>query len=242
MLILPAIDLRAGKVVRLLQGDYARQIDYGDDPVATAAGFQAEGARWLHVVDLDGARTGEPANLPIVESIVRGTSLSVEFGGGVRSEQAVRRLLDAGVVRVVIGTRALRQWEWFCDLVRQPGLADRVMLGLDARDGKVAVEGWTESTGQSAADVAQRASSAGLPLGGIIYTDIATDGMMTGPNLAGLRDLQVATELPVIASGGICSVKDIKDLQQLGVAGAIVGRAIYEGRITVAEAIAAAAD
>jgi len=241
--ILPSIDLRSGKVVRLLQGDYNRQIDYGDDPLATARIFEQQGARWVHVVDLDGARTGQLANLAIVESIVAGTSLRVEFGGGVRSEETVRRLLEAGVARVVIGTRALRQWDWFCTLVGQKDLAGRIMLGLDARNGQPAVEGWTEAApaGESAVEVARRAEA--LPAGGlagIIYTDIATDGMMAGPNLAAMAEMVAATALPIVASGGIASLKDVRDLGQLKLAGAIIGRAIYEGRLTVAEALAAA--
>ena len=238
MEILPAIDLRAGKVVRLIQGDYARQIDYGDDPLAAAARFQSEGARWVHVVDLDGAKSGEPANLGVVESILAKTDLRVQFGGGVRSDATARRLLDAGVTRVVIGTRALRQWDWFSSLVHRGEFAGRVVLGLDAREGQVAVEGWTESTGQSAVAVAERAST--LPLAGIVYTDIAADGMMAGPNTKALAEVVAATPLPVIASGGICTPADLVALRRLGAAGAIVGRALYEGLLTVADALAAA--
>lgn len=238
MVIIPAIDLRAGKVVRLLQGDYSRQIDYADDPLAVAREFEGQGARWLHVVDLDGARTGEPANLAVVESIAANTGLRVEFGGGVRDEQTAGRLLDAGVTRVVVGTRALRDWDWFAGFVRQVEFAGRVMLGLDARNGQVAVAGWTEATGASAVEVARRADP--LPLAGIIYTDIATDGMMTGPNLPALAEMLAATHLPIVASGGVHSADDVRSLRKLNVSGVIIGRAIYEGKITVAEAIAAA--
>jgi phosphoribosylformimino-5-aminoimidazole carboxamide ribotide isomerase len=236
--ILPSIDLRGGKVVRLIQGDYNRQIDYGDDPVAAARQFEEQGARWLHVVDLDGARTGEPANLPVVEAIVEGAGLRIEFGGGVRDEKIARRLLDAGVARVVIGTRALKQWDWFTELMSKSRFANRVMLGLDARAGRLAVEGWTESTALLAVDVARKAES--LPLAGIIYTDIATDGMMSGPNLKAVAALAAATLLPVVASGGINSVQDVRNLVGLNVAGAIIGRAIYEGRLSVADALSAA--
>ncbi len=236
--ILPAIDLRAGKVVRLLQGDYDRQIDYADDPSAVAAGFQADGARWLHVVDLDGARSGRPENLPAIEAIVRGTRLRVEVGGGVRSDQTVRRLLGLGVTRVVIGTRALRQWDWFAELAARDEFAGRVMLGLDARGGRLAVEGWTEATALTAVEVARRAES--LPLAGIIYTDIATDGMMTGPNLAATGELIAASPHPVVASGGVHRVEDIVGLAELGAAGAIVGRAIYEGKLRLTDALSAA--
>lgn len=236
--ILPAIDLRSGRVVRLLQGDYDRQIDYADDPVAVARDFQARGATWLHVVDLDGAKSGRPENIDTIRAIVEGTELRVEVGGGIRDDATAERLLGIGVTRVVIGTRALRDWEWFAALAGRDDMAGRVMLGLDAREGRVAVAGWTETMGDRAVDVAAR--SGDLPLGGIIYTDIATDGMLTGPNLAAMREMVAASPHPVIASGGVHVADDVAALTETGVAGAIIGRAIYEGTITVEAALAAA--
>ncbi|MCG3179194.1 MAG: 1-(5-phosphoribosyl)-5-[(5-phosphoribosylamino)methylideneamino] imidazole-4-carboxamide isomerase [Phycisphaerae bacterium] len=236
--ILPAIDLRDRKVVRLLQGDYGRQIDYADDPLAVARDFESRGARWLHVVDLDAARTGEPTNYDVIAGLCSGTGLAVEVGGGVRSEATIARLLDMGVTRVVIGTRALREWDWFAGLFAEPRFAGRVVLGLDARAGRLAADGWTQSTGESAVEVARR--SGPLPLAGIVYTDIATDGMMTGPNLAAVREMVAASPHPVIASGGVGSADHIRALARTGAAAAIVGRALYEGAVTIESALAAA--
>jgi phosphoribosylformimino-5-aminoimidazole carboxamide ribotide isomerase len=236
--VLPAIDLRDSKVVRLLQGDYDRQISYDDDPLAVARDFNARGARWLHVVDLDAARTGQPTNYAVIATICRETELRVEVGGGVRSAETIWQLLDMGVARVIIGTRALRDWPWFRDLFDDAALAERIVLGLDAREGQLAVDGWTETTEQSAVAVARR--SGDLPLAGIVYTDIATDGMLTGPNLVATAEMVRESPHPIIASGGVRNAEDVAALAGVGAAAVIVGRSLYEGTITIESALAAA--
>jgi phosphoribosylformimino-5-aminoimidazole carboxamide ribotide isomerase len=233
--ILPAIDLRGGKCVRLLQGDYARQIDYADDPVAVARQFEEAGARWLHVVDLDGAREGRPCNLPTIRRIREGCGLQMEVGGGLREAEAIESLVEAGVSRCVVGTRALEAWDWFEELVHRPSCRDHVALGLDARDGRLAGHGWTEQTEVTAVDLAAKVS--GWPVAAIIYTDIARDGMMQGPNVEATRAMAEATAIPVIASGGVTSLDDVRQLCGLPLGGIIIGRALYEGRIDLAEAV-----
>ena len=235
MYLFPAIDLRGGKVVRLAQGDYDRQTTYGDDPLGVARSYEAAGCTWLHLVDLDGARSGEMRHLDQITTICRQTNLKLEVGGGVRSEEVIDRLLNAGVFRVVVGTKALREWEWFEALVAKTAYADRVVLGLDARDGMVAVDGWEKSTGQSAFELAQRVSD--WPLAAIVYTDIATDGMLTGPNVPALRKMAESTRVPVVASGGVGTLEDLRAIRELPVQGAIVGKALYDGRFTVHEAV-----
>jgi len=237
MLILPAIDLRGGRCVRLRQGDYQRETVFDEDPAAVARRFEAAGARWLHVVDLDGAREGEPQNLHAVARIVQAVSMAVELGGGIRTTEAARRVLDLGLARVIVGTRAVREPDWLAEVGRaRPG---RVALGLDARGGDVAVEGWQQGTGRSVPDVLADAED--LPLAAIIYTDIAKDGMMAGPNVEATADLARRTRLPVIASGGVTTAEDVERLAATGVIhGAVIGRALYEGTLTLEEAIAAA--
>jgi len=236
MLILPAIDLRGGRCVRLRQGDYQRETVFDEDPVAVARRFEDAGARWLHVVDLDGARDGEPQNLDAVDRVVRAVSMHVELGGGIRTTETAGRVLDLGVSRVIVGTRAVREPDWLAEVAR--AYDGRVALGLDARGSDVAVEGWQQGTGRSASDVL--ANAEGLPLAAIIYTDIAKDGMMAGPNVEATADVARHTALPVIASGGVTTVEDVERLTATGVIhGAIIGRALYEGTLTVKDAIAA---
>lgn len=239
MLILPAIDLRGGRCVRLEQGDYARETVFDEDPVGVALRFQEAGARWLHMVDLDGAREGSPQNLDAVARVVRAVRMQVELGGGIRTTETVGRVLETGLARVIVGTRAVRQPKWLAEVARAyPG---RVALGLDARGGDVAVEGWREGTGRNVADVL--ADADGLPLAAMVYTDIARDGMMAGPAVEATADLARRTPLPVIASGGVTTAEDVVRLAATGVIhGAIIGRALYEGTLTVADAIAAAGD
>jgi len=233
--IYPAIDLRGGKCVRLIQGDYARQIDYAEDPIAVAQTFQKAGARWLHVVDLDGARTGEPANFDVLAAICRAGDLKVQFGGGLRDESQIARAMELGAARVVVGTRALQDWAWFEQILGRSDFHERVALALDAREGTVAVKGWLEDTQLQATDVVGRLAD--LPVATVIYTDISRDGMLTGPNLQAITQVARRSPVPVIASGGVGSLDDIGQLLQIGVAGVIVGRALYEGRIDLAEAI-----
>jgi len=236
MEIIPAIDLRDGKCVRLIQGQYDKQITYKDDPAEQAREFHADGARWLHVVDLDGAKAGRPVNTETIASIVQLGLLEVEVGGGLRDEDSIRQLLDMGVTRVIIGTKAVSDFDWFSDMARTfPG---QIVLGLDARGAMVATHGWLEESTQSVLDFARRADE--LPLAAIIYTDIAKDGMLIGPNIERTEELAQAIKTPVVASGGVKDVEDIRKLNPIGVAGVVVGRSLYEGTLTLADALAAA--
>jgi phosphoribosylformimino-5-aminoimidazole carboxamide ribotide isomerase len=236
MNVIPAIDLRAGRVVRLLQGQYDRQITYGDNPAEQARQFHAEGARWLHVVDLDGAKAGRPVNTETIAAIAGLGLLKVEVGGGIREEASIRQLLDMGVTRVIIGTKAVGDFEWFREIAEKfPG---QIVLGLDARDSMVATHGWLQGSNLTVLEFAARADK--LPLAAIIYTDIAKDGMLSGPNIESTRRLVEAVRTPVIASGGVKEVNDIRRLAPIGVAGVIVGRSLYEGTLTLPDAIAAA--
>lgn len=239
MNVLPAIDLRNGNVVRLAQGDYDRETVYSGNPLEVARYFAACGCEWVHVVDLDAARSGQLTNLAAVLEIVARTEIRVELGGGIRDDRAIDRALEAGVDRLVVGSAAVKNWPWFERLLHRPELSDRLCLGLDARDGKLAIHGWTEQAPDTAADLARRVQ--GAPLAAIIYTDIARDGMLVGPNFAATAELIAATDVPVIASGGIGSLEDVLQCRKIGCAGAIVGRAYYEGKIDLAEAVAAAA-
>lgn len=233
MQIVPSIDLRAGQVVRLKQGDYARQVNYDVDPIVTAQSFAAAGAKWMHVVDLDGAKEGRPVQTELISRIIAAASLSVEVGGGVRSTEDVSRLLDAGATRVVVGTRAMEAWDWFRDLAQQ--LPGRLVLALDAKEGIVATRGWMASSGKRAVDVAAEVTD--WPLAGLLYTDVAKDGMLAGPNLEHTRKLAEAGRVPVIASGGVGNIEHIVQLVKLPIWGAIVGRSLYEGTLNLSQAV-----
>ena len=235
MNLFPAIDLRGGQVVRLMQGDYDRQTTYGHDPLAQAQAFAEAGATWLHVVDLDGARSGSPAHLSVIETICQQTPLKVEVGGGVRDEDRARQLLDAGVQRVVVGTAALKDWPWFESLVHQSDLSQRIVLGLDARDGRLATDGWEQTSQTTALEVARRVD--GWPLAAIVYTDIATDGTLQGPNLSQTRAVCEATDVPIVASGGVGTLQHLAQLRTLPLQGAIIGRSLYEGTLTIHDAL-----
>jgi len=232
--ILPAIDLLEGRCVRLIQGRYDRVITYERDPVEVARGFQRDGAEWVHVVDLDGARAGWIANLDALRRIAA-TGLKVQFGGGIRDEETIRRALEAGAQRVIIGTRALEDFEWFRGVVGSEDFRGRIALGLDARMGKLAVRGWTEQTTRTAVEVAERVAD--WPLAAIVYTDIGRDGMLLGPNVEAIRTLAGVSRVPVIASGGVTELEDVHRLRQAGVAGVVIGRAIYEDMIALADAL-----
>ncbi len=234
----PAIDLRGGKCVRLLQGDYARETIFGDDPVAMARGFVEAGARRLHIVDLDGARDGTPTQADLVALMVTAAGVPCQLGGGVRSLETIGRYLAAGVDRVVVGSVAIESAELLVEMAMAfPG---RIVLGLDARDGRVAVRGWLETSPLEAIDVARQ--HAELPLAAIVFTDIATDGMLSGPNLPALEAMVKAVPVPIVASGGIATADDICRVATTGAAGCIVGRAIYEGAVTIPAAVEAAGD
>lgn len=234
----PAIDIRGGRCVRLQRGDFAAETVYDDDPVRVARAFEDDGARWIHVVDLDAARTGTPENLSIVEAICTAVSCRVQTGGGVRGIEAAGALLSAGAARVVVGTAAVEQPELVGNLAAMhPGC---VAVGLDARGRDVAVQGWMESTGVDVVELARRFSDSGASA--LIVTEIGRDGTMDGPALEQLAALLDVASLPVIASGGVGTLADLRELTQLrsngrGLAGVIVGRALYEGRFSVPEAL-----
>ncbi len=236
MEIWPAIDLRGGKCVRLKQGDYQRETVFSDDPAAMAQHWAALGADRLHLVDLDGAREGRLENLAAIRAIVASVGVECELGGGIRSEATIRQLLDLGLTRLVIGTLAVRQPDWFRQMCRNyPG---RLALAIDARNGRVATEGWRQMSEAAAADLA--GEFAGEPIAAVIYTDIAADGMLAGPNFAAMAEMQAAVELPVIASGGVANKEDVARLAAIPMAGCIIGRALYEGTLTLPDALAAA--
>lgn len=239
MLIIPAIDLKGGQVVRLSQGDPLRQTAYSADPVAMAKRWEDEGAPILHLVDLDGAFAGTPQQLAVVAHVTRSIKIPVQLGGGLRSLAALEQAFASGVERAVLGTAAIQDEGFLREAAyRYPG---RILLGIDAKNGRVAVRGWVEATELLAADLAIRAAD--LPLAAIIYTDIERDGMLTGPNLGALQQMAQAARHPIIASGGIATLDDIKRLATLEptiVIGALVGKALYEGRLSLNEAMAAA--
>lgn len=236
MILYPAIDLKEGRCVRLLRGEMASAVVFGEDPAAQAAAFVAAGCRWLHLVDLDGAFAGRPVNGPAVEAILAAVDVPVQLGGGIRDRATIEGWLERGVARVILGTAALRDPDLVRDAARaHPG---RVAVGIDARGGQVAVEGWAETTGTSAVDLARSFEDAGVAA--IIYTDIDRDGAMAGPNVAATAALARAVSIPVIASGGVSSMEDIRALKASGAPldGVISGRALYEGQIDLAEAVA----
>jgi len=234
--LIPSIDLRGGRVVRLEQGDYARETRYGTDAAEVARSFAGAGARRIHVVDLDGARDGQAGNDAVVRRILAACpGVAVQVGGGMRTRERVVEILDAGAARVVIGTAALEQPDLLHELaVRFP---DRMILGLDARDGKVAVRGWRETSAQTVDEVLERFLK--LPLAAVLHTDIGRDGLQGGPNVEATAALARRSPFPVLASGGVGSLADLERLARTRViAGAIVGKALYSGAIRVDEAIA----
>lgn len=233
--IVPSIDLRGGKVVRLKQGDYARQVNYDVDPLQTARSFAEAGANWMHIVDLDGAKEGRPVQTELIARVIAGAGLKVEVGGGVRSTDDIRRLIDAGAARVVVGTKALEDWTWFQSLAHEPFFEQKLVLALDAKEGVVATRGWTETSGRRAVDIAAEVSD--WPLAALLYTDVSKDGMLQGPNLQTTRALAEAGKVPVIASGGVGNIDHIYQLRELPVWGAIVGRSLYEGTLDLREAL-----
>lgn len=238
MEILPAIDLLEGKCVRLVQGRYDRVINYESEPVAVAQRFQDAGARWVHVVDLEGARDGRIANLPALQAIVAQAGMHAQFGGGVRDEAAIDAALAAGAERVIIGTRALEDWAWFERVVQRPEYAGRIALGLDARLGRLSTRGWTKDTERTAPDVMR--AVAGWPLAGVVYTDIGRDGLLLGPNIEAIGAIARLAPAPVVASGGVSDLEDVRRLAQMKLAGIVIGRAIYEGALDLREALAIA--
>lgn len=233
MEIWPAIDLRGGKCVRLRQGDYGQETVFGDDPAKMALHWVAQGAKRLHLVDLDAARSGSSGNLEAVRQIRGAVSVPIQLGGGVRSEETIRGLLNLGLDRLVVGTVAVNDPEWFRAMARMfPG---KLVLGLDARDGRLATDGWQRTSQQLAADFAARFQDE--PIAGIVYTDISRDGMLTGPNVEATAAIQKSVSVPVIASGGVSRLDDVRRLSEAGLAGCIIGRALHEGRVSLSEAM-----
>jgi len=235
MYIIPAIDLRHGKCVRLIQGEYHRQITYQDNPVRQAKEFISDGAQWLHIVDLDGAKVGRPINIEAVSAIAALGKLKIEIGGGIRDEDCIKRLLDIGAQRLIIGTMAVSDFKWFSEMAEK--FNGKIALGLDSRGSKVATDGWTKDRPQYLLEFAAQAAE--LPLAAIIYTDITRDGMMTGPNFERTKAVVDTVKVPVIASGGVRELSDIKKLTELGVEAVIIGRSLYEGMLNLADAISA---
>ena len=238
MEVIPAIDLLEGKCVRLYQGDYARSEIFNENPPEVAKNWLEQGATRLHVVDLDGAKQGKTSNLAAIEAIVKAVSIPIQVGGGLRDRTAVTQLLDIGVQRAILGTVAVEQPDLVSELASSfPG---QIVVGIDARNGKVATRGWLETSEITATDLAQDMEKRGAAA--IIYTDIHRDGTLSGPNMEALRELASTISIPIIASGGVSSLTDLLSLsalEPLGVTGAIVGRAIYTGDVSLSEAIKA---
>jgi len=237
MEIWPAIDLRGGKCVRLQQGDYGRETVFGDNPAAMARHWVDLGAERLHLVDLDGAKDGSPKNLESVTAILAEVDVPCELGGGIRDRETIEVLLERGLARVIVGTRALKEPDWFRQMCR--AFPDRLVLGIDAKDGFVATAGWLETSRVEAVELARQFVEE--PVRAVNYTDIATDGMLSGPNVAAMSQMRQAISIPVIASGGVATAEHVRALAEADVAGCIIGRALYEGTLTLPEAIAAGA-
>ena len=234
MQIFPAIDLRGGQVVRLYQGDYDRETVYAADPCAVARSFLAAGARYLHVVDLDGARDGMLANFETIAAIVKQGGLYIEVGGGIRTEDRIRRYLDLGVGRCILGTIAVKDFDFTARMAQTYG--DRIAVGVDARDGYVAVSGWKELSAERGVDFCRRLRDAGVKT--VIYTDISRDGAEAGTNLDLYQQLAEIQGLDITASGGVSSIEELKELQRIGTRAAILGKALYTGRLDLKTVIA----
>ena len=238
MEVWPAIDIRGGNCVRLRQGDYAQETVFGENPSEMAKYWVSQGAKRLHLVDLDGAKDGRPTNFDCIAALVKAVDIPCELGGGIRDEQTIRSLLDIGLARLVIGTLALKQPDWFremCD--KYPG---KLVLGVDAKNGLVATDGWRETSSTPAVTLAKQFESS--PLAAIVYTDIATDGMMQGPNLPEMKAMQQQVAVSVVASGGVTTLADVQNLAEASLAGCIIGRALYDKTILLPEAMTVAGD
>lgn len=234
MEIWPAIDIRGGQCVRLRQGDYKQETVYGASPADMAEYWINQGARRFHLVDLDGAKQGYPCNKHAIASIVEvARNIPCELGGGIRSEETIREYLDLGLSRLIIGTLALKEPEWFQQMTKK--FPNRLVLGIDSRNGMVATEGWLETSETKAIDLARQFE--GFPVAALIYTDIATDGMMQGPNIAAMKQMQEAVSIPLVASGGVTTITDVQALAEAGIPACIIGRALYEETIMLEETL-----
>jgi len=233
MEIIPAVDIRGGRCVRLYQGDYAQETVFDEDPVTAALTWCSQGAQWLHIVDLDGAAAGEPQNVGVAEEIIKQTGLLVELGGGIRQEEVAKKLLRQGVSRIVLGTAAIENRELVEKLCRQFGEA--VAVSLDARDGKIAIHGWQKSTVVEVLQLSREMADAGVRR--FIYTDIRRDGTLTEPSFDMIERLLAEANVPVIVAGGISRLEHLRRIKELGAEGAIIGKALYTGDIDLGEAI-----
>jgi len=235
MIIYPAVDIKDGRCVRLLQGEFYKVTVYSDDPLEMALKWESLGAEYLHVVDLDGARTGEPKNISITSKIAAKLNIPVQLGGGIRSIETIEKVISMGIRRVILGTSAVKN----PDLVKQAveNFRENIVIGIDAKDGKVAIDGWEKTSEFTAIDFANKMVELGAKT--IIYTDISRDGMLTGPNLDAMREMAQSVDAEIIASGGVSNLKDIKNLKETGVSGVIVGKALYTGNVDLQEAIKA---
>ena len=239
MIIIPAVDIKSGKCVRLLQGRKEDVTVFSEDPVAMARRWATEGAELIHVIDLDGAFEKKPRNLDTVKEIIANVNTAVQVGGGIRDDSTIQAYLDAGATRVIIGTEAIRDPSWVNAICQK--YPNKIIIGIDARDGMVAIEGWTETTRISAVDLAKKFEDS--EVAAINFTDIHRDGMQSGPNVEATRQLAESVQIPIVASGGVSTLKDIQDLLPLravGVIGVITGRALYAGTLNLKEAIACA--
>ncbi|MCS6865135.1 MAG: 1-(5-phosphoribosyl)-5-[(5-phosphoribosylamino)methylideneamino]imidazole-4-carboxamide isomerase [Gemmataceae bacterium] len=234
MLIYPAIDLLAGRCVRLRQGDYSQETVYSDDPAQVARAWVAQGADRLHVVDLDGAKAGQPVNGSVIRQIVEAARVPIQLGGGLRTEDHVATVFDWGVRWAVLGTRALQSPAWVQSIAQR--WPDRIVVGIDAKNGLVATEGWLQVSRVPAIDLARSVATAGIAA--VVYTDISKDGMMSGPNFEALAELRAALSVPVIASGGVCTLDHIRRLMMDGIPACIIGRALYEGHLQLPDVFA----
>lgn len=240
MIIYPAIDLKEGQCVRLVQGKAENKTVYSSDPASMARSFQDQGAEWLHIVDLDGAFQGKSGNLSTIKQIAAGITIPFQVGGGLRQQEDVEKLLEMGASRVIIGTRAVTSPDFIEDLLLRFG-PEKIILGLDARDGMVAIEGWVEKSSLQALDFARQMQGLGIQTA--IYTDVSRDGLLQGPNLEAIRQMAELSGLKIIASGGVSTVDNIrqlKEMESLGVSGAIIGKALYDGKIALKDALQAA--
>ena len=233
MKLLPAIDIKDKKAVRLSQGDFNRQKIYHNNPLEVAQEFQAAGSEWLHIVDLDGAKDGASENVKITREIISKTNLKIQLGGGIRTAEAVKKWIDTGLDRVIIGSAAVGNLDFVADLVKEYGV--KICIGVDAKNGKVATHGWLKDSGIDSFDFCQQLEEIGVKT--VIYTDIAKDGMMQGPNFEAYEKLTKKTNLQIIASGGVSSLKDLERLSRIGLYGVIIGRSLYEGAFTLKDAM-----
>lgn len=235
-ILYPAIDMRGGKCVRLMQGDYNKETIYGDSPFDMAKSFVEQGAEWIHMVDLDGAKDGKRVNDSFVIDTAKKLGVGVQIGGGIRTEEDILHYLENGITRVIIGSIAVSNPAFAIDMIRKYGKA--IAVGIDAKDGYVATHGWLTTSESKAVDLGKRFADAGAET--FIFTDIATDGMLSGPNLEAVKEMAIVTGKEVIASGGVSEISDLltlKEMYSVGVKGAIIGKALYEGRFTINEAL-----